>query len=75
MTKSMQLNSWDGPPIKEYVVDGKTIIVDGHHRAAAAKHAGLKNVPVEYITEAELKNTWKVTPDEFLKQTYGAGGR
>jgi len=75
LTKDMQQNGWNGPPIKVYVVDGKTIIVDGHHRAAAARQAGLKDVPVEYITEAELKNAWKVTPDELLKQTYEAGGR
>ena len=75
LTKDMQQNGWNGPPIKVYVVDGKTIIVDGHHRAAAARQAGLTNVPIEYITEAELKNSWKVTSDELLKQTYETGGR
>lgn len=75
IAKNMKQNGWDGDPIKVYVVNGKTIIVDGHHRAAAAKQAGLKNVPIEYVSEAELKNAWKLTPDELLKQTYEAGGR
>ncbi|MDK8181890.1 ParB/Srx family N-terminal domain-containing protein [Paenibacillus sp. UMB4589-SE434] len=75
LIKSMQNSGWDGPPIKAYVVNGKTIIVDGHHRASAARQAGFKNVPIEYVTESELTNIWKVTPDELFHQVYGAGGR
>ncbi|WP_415839686.1 polymorphic toxin-type HINT domain-containing protein [Paenibacillus tarimensis] len=75
IAKNMKQNGWDGEPIKVYVVKGKTIIVDGHHRATAAKQAGLKNVPIEYVSEAELKSTWRTTPDELLRQTYEAGGR
>jgi hypothetical protein len=37
----------DFPPIKIAEIDGKKIIIDGHHRARAAGSAGIKNVPVE----------------------------
>ena len=39
----------DFPPIKIAIVDGKKVIVDGHHRARAAGAAGIKNVPVEIV--------------------------
>ena len=39
----------DFPPIKIAEIDGKKIIIDGHHRARAAGAAGIKHVPVEII--------------------------
>ena len=39
----------DFPPIKIAEIDGKKIIIDGHHRARAAGAAGIKDVPVEII--------------------------
>jgi hypothetical protein len=36
----------DFPPIEVAEIDGKKLIKDGHHRAAAAKQAGLPKVPI-----------------------------
>lgn len=36
------------------IINGKVIIIDGHHRAAAAKLAGIKNIPVR-INEVKSK--------------------
>lgn len=65
IAKNMKQNGWVGDPIEVFVVDGKTIILDGHHRVAAAKQAGLKTVPIRYVTETELKEKWNVTPEEL----------
>jgi hypothetical protein len=41
---------YDGPPIKVVVgPDGTYYVVDGHHRLAAAKKAGLSSVPIEVV--------------------------
>ena len=39
----------DFPPIEVAEIDGKMIIVDGHHRAAAAKAAGISKVPIKIV--------------------------
>lgn len=47
LAKDMRANGYDATkPIDAANVDGKMIIIDGHHRAAAASKAGLKDVPV-----------------------------
>jgi hypothetical protein len=41
---------YDGPPIKVVVgPDGTYYVVDGHHRLAAARKAGLSSVPIEVV--------------------------
>lgn len=51
----MKKNGFDqSQPIDVVMVNGKMIIIDGHHRAAAAKLAGIKNIPVR-INEVTSK--------------------
>jgi filamentous hemagglutinin len=48
LTKDMKENGFDpAHPIEVAEVDGKKIILDGHHRAEAATRAGIKEVPVK----------------------------
>ena len=50
MTKDMNEDGYEGfDPIDVADVDGKKIIVDGHHRAAAASRAGIRMVPVRVV--------------------------
>ena len=47
MTKDMKANGFDANhPIEVANVNGKLIILDGHHRAEAAAKAGIKDVPI-----------------------------
>lgn len=47
-----------GEEIDIAVVDGKRIIIDGHHRARAAGAAGIKQVPVRI---------WEVSEETGVK--------
>jgi filamentous hemagglutinin len=56
MTQAMKEGKfdWDAAgPIRVAERDGTRIIIDGHHRAAAARRAGLSEVPVlvEQVTD------------------------
>jgi ParB-like chromosome segregation protein Spo0J len=42
MAESTKVNGWQGPPVQVVEVNGKRYVVDGHHRLAAAKQAGIK---------------------------------
>lgn len=47
MVKDMKLNGYAGyDPIDVANVNGKLIIIDGHHRAEAAAKAGIRDVPI-----------------------------
>ncbi|WP_237046087.1 RHS repeat-associated core domain-containing protein [Aquipseudomonas alcaligenes] len=47
LAKDMKANGYDANhPIDAANVDGKLVILDGHHRAQAAAKAGIKGVPV-----------------------------
>ncbi len=47
LAKDMKANGYDESyPIDAASVDGKLIILDGHHRAQAASKAGIRDVPV-----------------------------
>ncbi len=47
-------------PIEVAVRDGKRIIIDGHHRAAAAKQAGITEVPVivREVSDSKWSQYW-----------------
>jgi hypothetical protein len=46
LTKDMKENGFDpNQPVEYATVDGRKIIVDGHHRTEAAKNAGIKEIP------------------------------
>ena len=56
LRKDMKANGYDNQhPIDAADVDGKLVILDGHHRAQAAAKAGIQEVPV---------NVHAVTPDQ-----------
>jgi filamentous hemagglutinin len=63
LKRKMKANGYDeSQPIDVADVDGKLIILQGHHRAKAAAQAGLKTVPVR---------VFKVTQeqaDELMRQ-------
>jgi hypothetical protein len=42
---SMRSDGYQGDPISVYEHDGQKYVVDGHHRLAAAKRVGLKQIP------------------------------
>ncbi|WHU85635.1 hemagglutinin repeat-containing protein [Pantoea agglomerans pv. betae] len=47
LVKDMKENGFDANnPVDVALVNGKMIIIDGHHRAQAAAKAGLKDIPV-----------------------------
>lgn len=74
LAKDMKANGYIGEPIKVFKVNGKLVFIDGHHRATAAKHAGLTDIPIEKISDKELTEIWKTTPEQLLRQIYDAGG-
>lgn len=56
LVKDMKANGFDATqPIDVAIVNGKMIIIDGHHRAAAAAKAGIKDIPIRInkVTEAQ----------------------
>ncbi|MCX8619152.1 ParB-like nuclease domain-containing protein, partial [Gilliamella sp. B2923] len=56
LVKDMKTNGFDTTqPIDVAIVNGKMIIIDGHHRAAAAVKAGIKDIPIRInkVTEAQ----------------------
>jgi hypothetical protein len=50
---SMRQNGWVGDPIEVFQANGQNYIVNGHHRVAAARQAGI-DFQYRAITEAEL---------------------
>ncbi|MFF8279992.1 RHS repeat-associated core domain-containing protein [Streptomyces lateritius] len=53
LTASMKEGGWQGDPIKVAQKNGELYILDGHHRVAAAKRAGIE-VPYQVVPEEEL---------------------
>jgi RHS repeat-associated protein len=49
----MKLNGWRGDPIAIFEHGGQKYILDGHHRVAAARQAGIE-VPYHSIAESDL---------------------
>ncbi|WP_079056293.1 polymorphic toxin-type HINT domain-containing protein [Streptomyces caeruleatus] len=60
LTASMRENGWQGDPIWVANVGGDLYILNGHHRVAAAKRAGI-NVP------------YRILPDEEIRARYPGG--
>ena len=50
LKRDMQANGFNAAfPIEIAEVDGRQIIIDGHHRARASGAAGIKDVPVRIV--------------------------
>ena len=63
MTKNMKQNGYntDGP-VDVAMVNGKMIIIDGHHRSEAARKAGIEDIPVS------VHPVTKEQGDELLRE-------
>ncbi|WP_455813232.1 hypothetical protein [Pseudomonas graminis] len=63
LVKDMKTNGFDvNEPIGAAIVNGKVIIIDGHHRAEAAAKAGIKDIPVR------IHNVTKEQGDQLLRE-------
>jgi uncharacterized ParB-like nuclease family protein len=58
MAEAMRTKGWDGPPIDVVEHQGRYYVIDGHHRLAAAKRAGLETVPVRFDEFTPRPGSW-----------------
>jgi YD repeat-containing protein len=65
LADSMKCSGWVGDPIKVFERNGTLYILDGHHRYAAARAAGIK-VRYQRVTEAELKGYGYDSADDVI---------
>lgn len=67
ISESMRMNGWQGDPIKTIDVDGSLYIVDGHHRVAAARRAGIE-VPYQVVdpSSAIARGSWSSLDDILM---------
>ena len=75
LAESMRQGGWQGDPIKVVEIGGERIIVDGHHRVAAARLAGIE-VPYQVVDPATVigPGQWSSIAD-ILDDAANAGGR
>jgi hypothetical protein len=71
---SMRRNGFQGEPIKIFEHNGEKFILDGHHRIAAARRAGLDDIPFESIPESRLGEFGFGSADDVLRAAREAGG-
>ncbi|MGQ7744036.1 VENN motif pre-toxin domain-containing protein [Pectobacterium brasiliense] len=63
LVKDMKANGFDiNEPVDVAIVNGKAIIIDGHHRAEAAAKAGIKDIPVR------IHEVTKEQGDQLLRE-------
>ena len=55
---------YNGPPIQVFEYRGRLIVVDGHHRLAAAQAAGLKEIPFIHLTDTQFNEAIKAMKRE-----------
>ncbi|MFD4218228.1 RHS repeat-associated core domain-containing protein [Streptomyces griseus] len=72
LTASMKEGGWQGDPIKVAQSNGELYILDGHHRVAAAKRAGIE-VPYQVVPEEELLGRYSGGIDEVITAWAEAG--
>ncbi|MBO0884304.1 MAG: ParB N-terminal domain-containing protein, partial [Mycobacterium sp.] len=65
ITDSMRENGWQGDPIETYKVGNQRYVINGHHRVAAAKQAGI-DVKYRDISLEELQAYGYSTPDDVI---------
>jgi RHS repeat-associated protein len=73
LAASMKANGWQGAPIDVVVLNGQRIVVDGHHRLAAARLAGIE-VPYRTVDPSTVigRGQW-ASVDDILQDTYNVG--
>ncbi|WP_312122239.1 hemagglutinin repeat-containing protein [Kosakonia cowanii] len=70
IAKDMKANGYKtDEPVDVAIVNGKMIIIDGHHRAEAAKKAGIKDIPVR------VHPVTKEQGDQLLREAAEARAR
>lgn len=65
LTASMKESGWQGNPIKVAQHNDQRYVLDGHHRVAAAKRAGIQ-VPYEVVSDEELLASYPGGIDEVI---------
>jgi hypothetical protein len=70
---SMRTNGWRGDPIRVVEQNGQRIVVDGHHRLAAAQRAGIE-VPYEVVPPSSVigPGRWS-SIDDILRDAASVG--
>lgn len=69
----MRVNGWQGAPIDVVELQGQRIVVDGHHRLAAARQAGI-DVQYRVVDPSSVIRPGMYTSvDDILEATYSVG--
>lgn len=73
LAESMRTGGWQGDPIKVIEHNGQRIVVDGHHRIAAARAVGI-DVPYEVVDPSSVigPGQWS-SLDDILNDSYSVG--
>ena len=74
LAADMKANGWQGDPISVFEHGGEKYILDGHHRVAAARQAGI-DVPFRSIPESELSSFGYKNLEAVLNAASEAFGR
>jgi hypothetical protein len=73
IAESMRANGWQGAPIDVVELQGQRIVVDGHHRLAAARRAGI-DVQYQVVDPSSVIGPGRYTSiDDILQSTYSVG--
>jgi len=73
LTAKMKANGWQGDPISVFEHNGSKYILDGHHRAAAARAAGI-DVPYVSVPATQLQQFGYKSVDAVIWAAAEAGG-
>ena len=74
LAKNMRIKGWEGPPIKVFEHNGTRYVLDGHHRLAAARQAGISEIPYELVPTSRLGDFGYQSVDELLSAASEAFG-
>ncbi|WP_437576749.1 RHS repeat-associated core domain-containing protein [Sorangium sp. So ce887] len=75
LVESMRTGGWNGPPVKVIEHNGAKYVLDGHHRLAAARKAGIAEVPYETVPVQQLGQYGYRSIDEVMSAASEAFGR
>jgi hypothetical protein len=74
LAANMKINGWQGAPISVFENNGTKYILDGHHRVAAARIAGIE-VQYNLIQASKLSSFGYKSLDDVIWAAAEAGGR